>query len=199
VCFSTQSVIFTSSKWFLHAESNFQKQCDFDTHKCDYDTYNYDFNTQECKVLHAQCNCHTQSVIFTCSVWLLHAKCNFQRQCDFNTHKCDYNTYNYDFNTQECKVLHAQCNCHTQSVIFACSVWLLHAKCNFQRQCDFNTHKCDYDTYNYDFNTQECKVLHAQCNCHTQSVIFTCSVWLLHAKYFQRQCDFNTHKCDYDT
>jgi hypothetical protein len=41
---------------------------------------------------------------------------------------------------------------------------------------------------------------HAECDLYTQSVIATRRGWFLHTECdFQTQCDFETHKCDYDT
>jgi hypothetical protein len=62
---------------------------------------------------------------------------------------------------------------HTHSVMFTriewwshARVWFLHADCNFQTQCDFDTHKCDNDTNNCEINT------HKSDN-YTQSVMLT--------------------------
>jgi hypothetical protein len=55
--------------------------------------------------------------------------------------------------------MHAEFNVHKQSVI-------LHAECNFQTQCDFDTPECDYDTYKWDFNTHKSDF-------YTQSVMLT--------------------------
>jgi hypothetical protein len=55
--------------------------------------------------------------------------------------------------------MHTDFNVHKQSVI-------LHAVCNFQTQCDFDTPEYDYDTYKWDFNTHKSDF-------YTQSVMLT--------------------------
>jgi hypothetical protein len=110
-----KSVISTRRVLFLHAESNLNTQCEFDSHECDYNTHECDFNT------HKRAFC-TQNAISTrrvwfwhicvwiwrsrlrlrhAQVWLLHAECKFCTQCDFDRHKCDYNTHECDFNTHK--------------------------------------------------------------------------------------------------
>jgi hypothetical protein len=135
VCFSTQTVIFTCSVWFLHAECNFQTQCNFDTHKCDYDSYNYDFNTHECEFhtqsvfLNTECNFNMQRVIFTRRVqfpnavwltrtnvitrhlqlWFQHAQVWFPHVQEWFIHaECDFDTYEYDYDTHGVWFTHAR-------------------------------------------------------------------------------------------
>jgi hypothetical protein len=69
--------------WYSHA------YCDEHTHKCNF--WKQSVNSTRTSVI------YLRSVIFTRTVWFLHAEYNFQKQCDFGTQKCDYDTYNCDF------------------------------------------------------------------------------------------------------
>jgi hypothetical protein len=166
-----QILIQHAQEWFLHAE------CDVETYECVYDTHKRDYNTYTC-------HNHTLRVEIT----LL---CDVHTNTVMNTRTNIISERKVWFQYARVWFIYVEWDCSTQSAIFTRSVWFLHAECNFQTQCDFDTHKCDNDTYNCDFNkhksvfhmqsaisTRRVWFLHAQCSLYTQSVISTRSMKL---------------------
>jgi hypothetical protein len=127
--------------------------------------YTVNFYLIECDINMHKSDFYTPNTIFTCTVWFIHAECNFNTQvCEFNTQKIRFCTHS--------KIFTRRVWFYMQNVLSMCvnlTLWFLHARvaflhteCNFYMQGDFDKHKCDSNTHSCDCNTQGV-ISHAEC------------------------------------